>query len=102
MNNNAVIQPKTDWTEDDWSVFEDTIKDLLYKKLITIKFVKKDGSDRVMRCTLQPDLLPPQEIKEDKAPRKKSTTSLAVYDVEANGWRSFNYRTIRRMEYAAQ
>jgi hypothetical protein len=96
----AVVEPESDWTDSDWNVFESSIKELLHNKLVTVKFTKKDGSERVMHCTLQTDLLPPQEIKENKEPRKRSDTSIAVYDVQANGWRSFTYRSVYRIEYA--
>jgi hypothetical protein len=47
-----------------------------------------------MRCTLQPNLIPKLPVTEDKPIRKKSETSIAVYDLEAAAWRSFITRSV--------
>jgi hypothetical protein len=54
-----------------------------------------------MKCTLNPEQLPKVEVKEDKEPRKQKTDDVvAVYDLEANGWRSFTLRAVKRVEFA--
>ena len=93
-------EPATDYTDADWEIFGKWIKGVLITSTPTIIFTKKDGTERAMKCTLRTDALPVQEIKEDKAPRKQSTTSIAVYDIEANGWRSFTINTVKRVEFA--
>jgi len=87
----------SEWTEKDWDKFAVWIKGVLQVNPITITFTKKDGTERVMKCTLQPELLPVVEQKsivEGKAPRKESTTSLRVFDLEKNEWRSFTIRSV--------
>jgi hypothetical protein len=56
---------------------------------------------RVMDCTLNPEVLPPATVTEgtEKSVRKKSDTSLAVFDTGANGWRSFVVRNIQVLKY---
>jgi hypothetical protein len=52
-----------------------------------------------MRCTLNPDLLPLPKVDESKVTtkpeRKKSDTSLAVYDLDVQGWRSFTINSVK-------
>lgn len=70
------------------------LPELLKTCVVTVTFTKKDGTERVMKCTLRPDLLPPQVVNEDKPAKKKSETSIAVYDLEINAWRSITYDTV--------
>lgn len=90
------------WIQADWDNFKDTLKTLLKSSEATICFTKKDGTERVMRCTLNPDLLPLPKVDESKVAtkpeRKKSDTSLAVYDLDAQGWRSFVITSIKNVK----
>ena len=76
------------------------LKDILTVTEATITFTKVDGTERVMRCTLEANKLPPVVIKEDAKPRKvsDSTKSLRVFDVEKQEWRSFTIKNIKRIE----
>lgn len=96
MENNFVSENDLD---------EQTVKQLhkwllgiLPQTVITVTFIKKDGNERVMKCTLDPEILPKQVVKEEKKERKKSTDTIAVYDIEAEGWRSFALKSVRRIE----
>jgi hypothetical protein len=55
-----------------------------------------------MRCTLNPDFLPLPKVDESKVAtkpeRKKSDTSLAVYDLDAQSWRSFVITSIKNVK----
>lgn len=52
-----------------------------------VEFTKKDGDKRLMECTLDMNMIPenqrPAEIK------SRSENNISVWDVQANGWRSF-------------
>ncbi len=68
------------------------IKDL--KEGVTeIHFNKVNGDFRVMKCTLDPALMPPQMKKEDLTAAEQDTNltpdKINVWDIEAKGWRSF-------------
>jgi hypothetical protein len=78
------------------------LKDMLVVTDATITFTKVDGTDRVMKCTLEPSKLPPVVIKEDAKPRKEttSTKALRVFDLEKQEWRSFTIKNIKRIEFA--
>lgn len=96
----AVYEPTEDTLNNDTTVFRGWLKGVLSVQPATVTFTKKDGTERVMNCTLRADLLPAVEIKEDKAPRKQNESALAVYDLEANGWRSFTVSSVKRVEFA--
>ena len=71
------------------------LQEQLKTKVLKVKFIKKDGTERDMVCTLRSDLLP-QQIDLEESVQKKSQNPdvLAVYDIEKNGWRSFRYDSI--------
>ena len=78
-----------------------SVINLLNENVMEITFTKKDGSERVMKCTLSPMLLPTEEYeksneaKEGKKPRKKNLEVIACYDLEAEGWRSFRLDSLK-------
>lgn len=65
----------------------------LSNSIVTVKFVKKDGTEREMKCTLQESLITPYEKKTDRE-KVSSDTNISVWDVESQGWRSFRYDSV--------
>lgn len=59
---------------------------LINKERVVVRFIKKDGSTRMMNCTLNPDVIP--EIVGTSAPRPEHL--ITVYDIDNDGWRSIN------------
>lgn len=98
MNDICVNGPTSDWTEKDWDKFRDWLKGMLKVTEMTVTFNKKDGSERVMHCTLQPEILPKVEVTEEKKPRKTNEGTMAVFDIDAQAWRSFSLKSITRVE----
>lgn len=80
--------------QDEASWRNDFLKSELFKNIVNVTFIKKDGTQRNMRCTLRPDLLPAQTDIEEAVSKTPSATSLAVWDLEKEGWRSFRYDSI--------
>lgn len=82
---------------------KDWLKGLLQERVVKVTFTKKDGSDRVLTCTLNGNMIPQKvtesEAVEGKPERVKSVESLAVYDVENNGWRSFRWDSIKMVDF---
>ena len=76
------------------------LKGILAETEATITFTKVDGTERVMKCTLEPSKLPVVELKEDAKPRKQSdsTKALRVFDLDKQEWRSFTIKNIKRIE----
>jgi hypothetical protein len=97
------------WTDpDNLVVIDDRIEPMLHKWLkdiltvtdATVTFTKVDGTERVMKCTLEASKLPVVELKEDAKPRKQSdsTKALRVFDIEKGEWRSFTIKNIKKIE----
>tara|TARA_R110001592_G_scaffold309210_1_gene583298 strand:+ start:479 stop:736 length:258 start_codon:yes stop_codon:yes gene_type:complete len=63
--------------------------------ILIVEFTKKNGEKRKMKCTTSMDRIP-----ESAHPQEGSTftynteKSLRVYDVEAEGWRSFRVDSV--------
>ena len=64
-------------------------------KDLCVTFTKKDGSYRVMHCTLHEDCVP-EVLEEDY---KKTDEVLSVYDIDKFGWRSFRWDSIKKIEF---
>lgn len=68
------------------------------KNPTTVTFTKKDGTERVMRCTRSPAQIP--EDQHPKSGTNDSETSLRVFDLDKNEWRSFIVENVKRIEYS--
>jgi hypothetical protein len=71
------------------------LRERLQSGIVRITFDKVNGDRRIMTCTLQEQYLPPPS-PEEKRPEPKD--SLAVWDLTANGWRSFRLDKIIAIE----
>ncbi len=91
-----------DWTENDWDSFAVWLKGMLTSSEGVVTFTKSDGTERVMKCTLNPEQLPKVEIKEGAKPRKESTTSMRVFDLEKNEWRSFTIKKVKQVNFTIE
>lgn len=59
----------------------------------SITFTKRDGTERVMLCTLQESALPLRTESEEPK-REHSPDVQPVWDIEAGGWRSFRWDSL--------
>ena len=63
---------------------------------VTVTFVKRDGSERVMTCTRNANMIP-----STKAPKgvgdliTEDTDNIKVFDIEIQEWRSFNFSSLK-------
>jgi hypothetical protein len=69
------------------------------EKIVSIKFIKKDGSERIMKCTLDFGIIPkaqhPKEINLLKILKTMQNTGiLHVFDVEKKEWRSVPFQSV--------
>lgn len=71
---------------------------LLRQGTATITFTKKDGTERVMKCTLQEGVVVPHEKTTDRVKEQKDDI-LPVWDIEANAWRSVTIPNIKTVEF---
>jgi len=91
------MNPTIDWKEEDWIEFEFWLRGMLSTDTVTVTFTKKDGTERVMNCTTNPDVVPKIEIKEGATPRKQSETTMRVFDTDIKEWRSFTTKSIKQI-----
>jgi hypothetical protein len=84
----------TDQNEVSWR--NEYLKGILQTGIANVTFVKKDGTERVLRCTLSPKELPVQTDLEKAFKQQKTPNPdvLAVWDLQNKGWRSFRYDSI--------
>ncbi len=95
MYDQAVVS--STWTDKDWDKVTKWLGSVLKTNTVTITFTKKDGTERVMNCTLNPEVLPPAPVTENKKERKVNDTIMSVYDVDAKGWRSFTIKSLKHI-----
>ncbi len=83
----------TDQNERSWQ--NEYLKGVLQTGVANVTFMKKDGTQRTMLCTLMPGSLPAQTDLEEAVQKKTPNPDvLAVWDLENKGWRSFRYDSV--------
>jgi len=77
------------------------LRELLRERVVGVTFIKKDGTERVMQATLSENFIPEVQNSEKTATtRKKSDEALAVWDTEAQGWRSFRWDSVKQVNFS--
>jgi len=74
----------------------DFLKRISEEDIVTVKFTKKDGTDRIMKCTLNFNRIPkesrPKGVKLiDILKKIQKNKILSVFDLEKMGWRSIPF-----------
>ena len=73
------------------------LKNQLEQNVMVVDFTKLNGDKRVMTCTLREDMKPVAtkvDPMSTKKVREVSDAVVSVWDVKAEGWRSFRYDRI--------
>ena len=65
---------------------------LLKEGVIEVIFNKVNGEERIMNCTLQDDYIP-----ETKGERKPVEGNQVVYDINAEGFRTFKWKNVTKV-----
>ena len=89
-------------SEKDFVLFKKWLKSHLAYGSVTVTFTKKDGTERVMECTTNSLLVPQEPIVEGAEPKREKTPNLdvmSVYDLEAKGWRSFRWDSVKQVSF---
>lgn len=77
------------------------LMEMLQKEVVEVTFLKLDGEERKMPCTLVPSMLPPAK-KDDPLTQKKvreiSDKVIAVWAIESKGFRSFRYDRVKAVK----
>jgi hypothetical protein len=81
------------------------LREDLKNGVVTVVFEKADGSERSMRATLsdlyvpqvEPTLLSEYDGNIPKKSRQLNDDVQPVWDIDAGGWRSFRYDSIKQL-----
>ena len=103
-------QPGTQYQEADdtnKAIIRDWVRSLLQKQPIKVTFVKADGTDREMHCTLNWDYIPTDKhpgqpsvdgiVKESRQRKEPDVHSLRVFDTDKMEWRSFRFDRLKKI-----
>lgn len=76
------------------------LKSVLHDGPVQVVFIKNDGSERTMQCTLQEGVALPHDKKTDRV-KEANADVVAVWDLEKKAWRSFKLSSIKSVTIQA-
>ena len=87
--------------EADLKLFKKWLRSHLKFGPVTVTFTKKDGTERVMKCTTNPTYILFKEpvSVESKREKKINEDVMPVYDMEAGHWKSFRWDSIKSVSF---
>ena len=65
--------------------------DMLRQQVCQVRFIKVNGEERDMQCTLKEDLIPTEKKPKDDV--------IKVFDVDQQDWRSFRVDNVTKFAY---
>lgn len=78
---------------------KEELKAQLVNKVATVVFTKADGKTlRTMKCTLNPADLP-ERTDTDGPTKFPNPETVAVWDLENKGWRSFRLDSVKEISF---
>jgi hypothetical protein len=84
--------------EDERNIFREWLGGVLRTNYVNIHFRKKDGSTRIMNCTLQEGKIIAYEKITDSV-RIPSKEACPVFDIDKKEWRSFRYDSVTEIRF---
>ena len=87
--------------EADLKLFKKWLRSHLKYGPVTVIFTKKDGSERIMKCTTNPTYIMFKEPAsvESKREKKINEDVMPVFDMEAGHWKSFRWDSIKSVSF---
>ncbi len=76
------------------------VRCIMRAQTATVTFTKNNGERRIMECTLNLDKIPPSMWPKGTI-SESSSDQVRVFDVNARGWRSFNFKNVESVEFLA-
>jgi hypothetical protein len=74
------------------------VVDRLRNEILTVTFMKVDGSERVMNCTLLPQYLPEDARYSGSVLSEEAGNAVRVWDIGVGSWRSFRLDSIKSVK----
>lgn len=88
---------------------EQNIKDLregllgfLSTEIVTISFLKTNGEQRKMKCTLNPKFIENNYEKKTERTKKENDEVIAVWDCDKQAWRSFRVDSVKSFSFSLE
>lgn len=87
------------------NVFDDKkgkewLKSVLHNETVTITFEKKDGTERVLKCTLNESKIPSEKMPSGESTKQKNEDVQPVFDLDVGEWRSFRWNSVKKIEFS--
>lgn len=88
------------------SIIRDWVRSLLQKGAVTVTFIKADGTEREMLCTLDTAQIPEAPakpmpvdgiVRESRQRKEPDPHSIRVFDLDKQEWRSFRFDRLRKV-----
>lgn len=79
--------------------FKSWLKGLLHETELTVTFFKTSGEERTMRCTLDDSKIPSDKQPKGTSTKKVSDSTISVYDLDKEDWRSFRFESIKEFDF---
>jgi len=77
------------------------IIDRMREGVVTVIFEKTDGTERVMKCTLNESMVPEEKRPKGEGKSKKDNDLVQpVFDVEVGEWRSFRWNSVKKFDFS--
>lgn len=86
------------WSDSDQKLFREWLNGHLKYGPVTVTFLKKDGTERNMLCTLKPEEVPSYEKKTDRV-KAVNEDICSVFDIEKQEWRSFRFDSVTQIKF---
>ena len=110
---NSEVNFQTNLNEKEFKLFKKWLKSHLAFGSVTVTFTKKDGTERVMKCTTAPSLIPvdilegkhytntenPIDFPVPKKEKKVNEDVMPVYDLETSAWKSFRWDSVKSVMF---
>jgi hypothetical protein len=87
--------------EKDFKLFKKWLRSHLAFGTVTVIFTKKDGTERVMKCTTNATYIMFKDpaVLESKKDRKVNDDVMPVYDMESSAWKSFRWDSVKQVRF---
>jgi hypothetical protein len=88
----------TEMSEDERESFRNWLREILQTQEMSITFMKKDGTERKMLCTLLENKIPSEKMPKNTG-KTQSEDAIAVFDLEKLNWRSFRWDSVKQIKF---
>ena len=90
----GIMNLKNDYSEENIIVREELIQDLK-DGICKVTFTKKDGTERLMKCTLASKFMPITESTKTTEDKEPNLDIIKCWDLEKEAWRSFRLDSVK-------